>query len=87
MVSRADKFKEWGISMDDIKSFTTPTANLEFANPWGIHGGLGSTTAHNQILKIIDNASSYDEFVRVLNEWAKNRLPNGILDLPNGLRS
>ncbi|MFV0394857.1 MAG: hypothetical protein ACK5LC_10755 [Coprobacillaceae bacterium] len=86
MVSRVDKFKKWGVSMDDIKSLVTPTKELEFTNPWGIHGGTGSTTAHNQILGIIDEAVSYDEFVYMLNEWAIDRLPNGILGLPEGLR-
>ncbi|MFV0379205.1 MAG: hypothetical protein ACK5KQ_00040 [Anaerorhabdus sp.] len=86
MVGRADKFKEWGISMDDVKSLTSPTSTLKFANPWGIHGGFGSTTAHNEILGLIDSATSYDEYIYMLNEWAMDRLLNGILDLPEGLR-
>ena len=86
MVSQADKFKEWGVSMDDIKSFTTPTKDVEFINPLGFHGGTGSTTAHNQILRLINEATSYEEFVYMLNEWAVDRLPNGVIDLPEGLR-
>ena len=53
---------------------------------WGAHGGAGSTTAHNQILNIIDTSNSYNEFVMRLNDWAKDRLRNGNLDLPAGLK-
>ncbi|UUM62336.1 pre-toxin TG domain-containing protein [Streptococcus suis] len=86
LVSRTPKFKSWGVSMDDIKEMRTLTIDVEFINPPGRHGGRGSTKAHNEILKIIDSASAYEDFVVELNEWAKRRMKNGILDLPIGLR-
>ncbi|MBO4107926.1 pre-toxin TG domain-containing protein [Streptococcus suis] len=86
LVSRTPKFKSWGVSMDDIKEMRTLTIDVEFINPPGRHGGRGSTKAHNEILKIIDSASTYEDFVVELNEWAKRRMKNGILDLPIGLR-
>lgn len=86
LVSRTPEFKKWGVSIDDIKGMRSLIDDIEFKNPWGIHGGTGSTTAHNQILNIIETSSSYGEFVRRLNDWARDRLKNGILDLPEGLR-
>ncbi|THE09672.1 hypothetical protein E1I69_21555 [Bacillus timonensis] len=86
LVARTPKFKQWGISMDDIKEMRSLTKDVEFVNPPGRHGSRGSTKAHNEILKIIDNASDYESFVKGLNEWSKNRMKNGIMDLPEGLR-
>ena len=67
LVSRADKFKEWGVSMDSIKDLRTKITNVEFKNPYGIHGGVGSTTAHNEIKIIIDSSSNFDDYVNKLN--------------------
>ncbi|WP_078393714.1 LXG domain-containing protein [Shouchella patagoniensis] len=86
LVARTPQFKKWGVSMDDIKEMRTLTKDVEFINPPGSHGRRGSTKAHNEILKIIDSATDYDSFVRELNKWASNRMKNGILDLPEGLR-
>ncbi|WP_084246845.1 pre-toxin TG domain-containing protein [Rummeliibacillus stabekisii] len=86
LVARTPKFKQWGISMDDIKEMRTLTKDVEFINPPGRHGRRGSTKAHNEILKIIDSAPDYESFVRNLNDWASKRMKNGVLDLPEGLR-
>ncbi|MBC1823689.1 pre-toxin TG domain-containing protein [Listeria seeligeri] len=86
LVSRTPTFKKWGVSMDDIKELRTLTKDVEFVNPSGWHGGRGSTKAHNEILKIIDNATDYDNFVVELNEWASRRLKNGVNGLPERLR-
>ncbi|MEN2766890.1 hypothetical protein [Ornithinibacillus xuwenensis] len=86
LVARTPKFKQWGVSMDDIKDMRTLTKDVEFVNPPGRHGRRGSTKAHNEILKIIDSAPDYESFVRELNEWASKRMKNGVLDLPEGLR-
>ncbi|MBC2176079.1 hypothetical protein HCB27_05605 [Listeria booriae] len=86
LVSRAPKFKEWGVSMDKIKELRTMTKDVRFINPPGIHGGKGSTKAHNEILKIIDESPDYETFVRRLNVWSTKRMSNGRLDLPEGLR-
>ncbi|MBC6314044.1 T7SS effector LXG polymorphic toxin [Listeria grandensis] len=86
LVSRAPKFKEWGVSMDKIKELRTLTVDVKFINPPGIHGGKGSTKAHNEILKIIDESPNYETFVSRLNVWATTRMSNGRLDLPEGLR-
>jgi len=86
LVARTPKFKQWGISMDVIKEMRSLTKDVEFVNPPGRHGRRGSTKAHNEILKIIDSASDYESFVKGLNDWAENRMKNGIMDLPEGLR-
>ncbi|USK99029.1 WXG100 family type VII secretion target [Bacillus tropicus] len=86
LVARTSKFKQWGISMDDIKEMRSLTKDVEFVNPPGRHGRRGSTKAHNEMLKIIDSAADYESFVKGLNEWAENRMKNGIMDLPEGLR-
>ncbi len=57
-----------------------------FLNPCGIHGGRGSTAAHNELLKIIDTSSDYDTFVRRLNNWVNYRLKGGVEALPEGLQ-
>ncbi|MEK4407064.1 hypothetical protein MKZ26_22095 [Sporosarcina sp. FSL K6-6792] len=72
LVARTPKFKQWGISMDDIKDMRSLTKDVEFVNPPGRHGSRGSTKAHNEMLKIIDSASDYESFVKGLNEWAEN---------------
>ncbi|UQZ77288.1 hypothetical protein C2I17_23575 [Niallia circulans] len=86
LVARTPKFKQWGISMDDIKEMRSLTKDVEIINPPGRHGRRGSTKAHNEILKIIDTAPDYNSFVKGLNEWAGNRMKNGVMDLPEGLR-
>ena len=86
LVARTPQFKKWDVSMDRIKELRTLTKDVEFVNPPGQHGGRGSTKAHNEILKIIDNAPDYESFVRELNEWASKRMKNGVQDLPEGLR-
>jgi hypothetical protein len=86
LVARTPKFKRWGVSMDDIKEMRSLTKDVEFVNPPGRHGRRGSTKAHNEILKIIDTAPDYESFVKRLNEWASNRMKNGVMDLPEGLR-
>ncbi len=86
MVSRTPTFKRWGVSMSDIKELRTLTSETGGINPNWIHGGEGSTTAHNELLNIIDNSLSRDDFTRQLNNWANYRLTNGVNDLPPRLR-
>lgn len=52
----------------------------------GKHGQLGSTTAHNELLGIIDSSVDYDMFIRRLNNWANYRLKGVVDALPEGLR-
>ncbi|GEL04460.1 hypothetical protein RST01_10870 [Rummeliibacillus stabekisii] len=59
---------------------------MKFVNRNGIHGGLGSTKVHNELLAIIDTSSDYHSFVRRLNNWANYRLAGGVSSLPQGLR-
>jgi hypothetical protein len=84
MCSRANVFKKWGVSMDEIKRLRTKIDDVIFKNPPGNHGGLGSTKAHNEILDIIDNSTSYDQFKNSLKQWADHRLEGGSASLPNG---
>jgi len=39
---------------------------VHFVNPIGKHGDIGSTTAHNELLKIIDSSLDYSTFKRRL---------------------
>lgn len=93
MVSRGNTFKRWGVSFSEITSLVSPTKSTFFRDPAtgaiGKHGrGSISSHAHNEIGKIIDSSNSYDQFVRRLQNWAaySERLPNGLDDLPVGLR-
>lgn len=84
MCSRANIFKKWGVSMDDIKKLRTKVDDVIFKNPPGIHGGPGSTRAHNEILDLIDSSNSYAEFKEKLISWSEKRLEGGSKKLPSG---
>ena len=86
LVSRAPQFKRWGIQAEQIRDLRTAISDVKFVNPTGVHGGLGSTLAHNELLGIIDSSLDYETFVRRLNNWANYRLDGGIGSLPEGLR-
>lgn len=86
LVSRTPQFKYWDISAEQIKDLRTLTSEVEFVNPSGVHGGRGSTAAHNELLKIVDTSNDYDTFVRRLNNWANYRLKGGVEALPEGLQ-
>ena len=47
----------------------TAISDVKFINTEGVHGGLGSIKAHNELLEIIDSSKDYDMFVRRLNIW------------------
>lgn len=86
MVSRAPVFKRMGVSSDQIRDLRTAINEVEFVNPVGAHGKLGSTKAHNELLGIIDSSIDYNMFVRRLNNWSNYRLKGGVNALPEGLR-
>nr|WP_253260856.1 RHS repeat-associated core domain-containing protein [Rhodanobacter glycinis] len=86
LVSRANVFKRWGIKAEQIWTWRTPTRSTGGINPNWKHGRAGSTTAHNEVLDIIDSSTSFEQFKRRLNNWASYRLTNGNDDLPAGLR-
>ena len=86
LVSRVPQFKRWGINAEQIRDLRTAISDVKFVNPTGVHGGLGSTLAHNELLGIIDSSLDYEIFVRRLNNWANYRLDSGIASLPEGLR-
>ena len=75
------------IQAEQIRDLRTAISDVKFVNPTGVHGGLGSTRAHNELLGIIDSSLDYETFVRRLNNWANYRLDGGIASLPEGLRS
>ena len=86
LVSRTPQFKNWNVTAEQIKDLRSLTTDVKFVNPKGVHGGRGSTTAHNELLKIIDSSTDYDTFTRRLNNWANYRLDGGIDSLPKGLQ-
>ncbi|MCM3491760.1 hypothetical protein M3689_21005 [Alkalihalophilus marmarensis] len=86
LVSRAPHFKYWNIGAEEIKDLRTAISEVKFVNPNGVHGGLGSTKALNELLAIIDTSSDYNSFVRRLNNWSNYRLEGGVSSLPQGLK-
>jgi hypothetical protein len=84
MVSRADVFKKWGVSMNEIKRLRTKVEFVIFKNPPGKHGGFGSTRAHNEILDLIDTSKNFNQFKKKLIIWSENRLEGGSKSLPKG---
>jgi hypothetical protein len=86
MVGRAPKFKEWGLTAEQIAEMRTPISKIRFKNPPGGHEGEGATTAHNQILKIIDSSPDFATYKTRLQGWANDRLEGGADALPPGLR-
>ncbi|PLR66647.1 hypothetical protein CYJ36_17805 [Bacillus sp. UMB0893] len=86
LVSRADTFKHWGVSAEQITEMRTVISETKFVNPNGKHGGKGSTKAHNELLQIIDTSADYDMFKRRLQNWADYRFEGGSEALPDGLK-
>ncbi|SFA47593.1 Pre-toxin TG [Parageobacillus thermantarcticus] len=86
LVSRAPTFKRWGVTAEQIKELRTAIEDVKFVNPKGVHGGKGSTRAHNELLEIIDSSPDYATFKRRLQNWANYRLEGGVESLPEGLR-
>ena len=86
LVSRADVFKNWGVKAEQISELRTAISDVKFVNPTGMHGGKGSTMAHNELLDIIDTSLSHDTFVRRLQNWSSYRLDGGVSSLPQGLQ-
>ncbi|MGE6666074.1 RHS repeat-associated core domain-containing protein [Paenibacillus xylanexedens] len=86
MVSRADVFKRWGVTSEQIAEMRTLISETKFVNPKGKHGGKGSTKAHNELLEIIDSSTDYGMFKRRLQNWANYRFDGGVDALPNGLK-
>jgi hypothetical protein len=84
MVSRANVFKKWGVKASQIRTLRTKISEVIFKNPPGLHGGKGSTKAHNEILKLIDESKDYDEFIEKLVIWSEKRLEGGSQKLPKG---
>jgi hypothetical protein len=86
MIARAPKFKEWGLSAEQIAEMRTPTSRIRFKNPPGGHRGEGSMTTHNQLKKLIDSSPDFATFKTRLQKWANDRLDGGAGALPPGLR-
>jgi hypothetical protein len=86
LVSRANIFKRWGVTAEQISELRTATSRVRFVNPSGRHGDIGSTIAHNELLNIIDTSTNYGTFKRRLQNWANYRLQGGVNSLLQGLR-
>jgi hypothetical protein len=84
-VSRAPVFKRWGITAEQMAAWRSKIVDVKFINPEGLHGATGSTTAHNEIFRLIEEAADFDHFKRALQEWADRRLVGGAGTLPSGL--
>ena len=86
MVARTPKFKEWGLTAEQMAEMRTSISKIRFKNPPGGHEGQGATRAHNEILKIIDSSPDFPTFKLRLQNWADGRLEGGAAALPPGLR-
>ena len=77
-VSQAAISRGWGITVEEIWQWTTPTKDTYFINITGAdgvvrngpHGGKSSTSAHNQIIAMMKESQTFDEFKKRLNLWA-----------------
>ncbi|WP_430511446.1 DUF637 domain-containing protein [Pannonibacter phragmitetus] len=84
MVSRADKFHNWGFSARDIWSFRTSTQNLTWINPQtglpGRHGGHGSGAFHHELSQLIDSSNNVGELrsglISLSHRWNIPNLPD-----------
>lgn len=88
MVSRANKFKEWHVSMDAIKGLTQETKKvfLKLGNERGKHGKKLSGRMHNELGHLIDTSRHFSDYVDRMQDFARRWLPNGVADLPPGLQ-
>lgn len=78
--------QELGVNAEQIRDLRTAISDVELVNPVGKHGQLGSTSAHNELLGIIDSFGDYDMFTRRLNRLGQYRLKGGVDALPEGFR-
>jgi hypothetical protein len=85
-VSRAPKFREWGVTAEEIQRLRTPTREIRW-KPGGVHGGKNSTIMHNELLEMVDSSPNYATFLDSLRAWADRNLVGGAAALPDGLRS
>jgi LysM repeat protein len=86
-VARADVYRRWGVTADEIAALRTPTREVRFIEPAGAHGAIGSGAVHNEIIRMVDQSLTFEEFARALCKWADERLPGGSDALPSGFRS
>jgi hypothetical protein len=86
MVARANTFKRWGITAEQISNLRSSIPDIVFINPSGSHGMTGSGKAHKELIRMIDSSPDYETFQRRLKNWANYRLSGGVDDLPEGLR-
>lgn len=96
---KANVFRKWGLSIEDIFKYTSPTDELIFLNiyqnnkllPNNYHpnsftyNNKTSKEAHNQLEKIIDESLSFEDYVQKLNIWADLHIQNGRNSLPSEL--
>ena len=91
--ARANVFKSWGLSVKDIANTRQLTNRVNFANnprggaPGG-HVGFPSQSKvwHNELIGLVDQASDFSHFKRLLNDFADLRLDGGRRALPRQLR-
>ncbi len=85
--SRANVFKRWGLTVEDIASTRQPTQDINFRNPRGSHmSKVGSTQWHNELIELVDTSSDFDDYKRKLHDFANQRLVGGAGALPKKLK-
>lgn len=96
---KANIFRKWGLSIEDIFKYTSPTDELMFLNifqnneslPDNYHpnsfmyNNKTSKEAHNQLEKLIDESLSFEDYVQKLNVWTDLHIPGGRNSLPSKL--
>lgn len=85
-VSRADEFKSWGVTFDEINSLRTPTKDVEFIDEIGNIGAYHGTTqgswAHKEMDRMINESNSLDEYWKKLQVWSDKHVVGGRDVLP-----
>lgn len=93
MRAQAPKWKEWGITAREMREkYSIAFDELDevslFKHHRGTRGSLAprSTTAHNELQKIIQSSNNLEEFKKNLIPWAQKWLKGGVKDLPSALQ-
>lgn len=89
-VSQAVIAKQWGVTAEQIKAWTTPTANTYFYNILDSDGNIGegfhnknkhvSHFAHAELIKAMQDSNNLEDYKVWLNNWADEHVVLAVND-------
>lgn len=80
-----------GVSFDDYMKWKTPTNRTGFLDNLGRYGShttynggvsKASAQAHKELIGLAKKSKSISAYQKAVRNWANDRLPFGIFDLP-----